>query len=135
MNSVILSGRLTKKPELRSTASGTTLCSFNLAVDKGKTDESGNREADFIECVCFNKVAENLCKYQDKGSYIELKGSIQTNSYVDNDNKKRLKTTIRVDMINYISQPKTTVSEPKNSQIDPFKEMGNKINSEYDLPF
>lgn len=133
MNSVILSGRLTKKPELRATSSGNYICSFNLAVDRGRTDEAGNREADFIECVCFNKTAENLCKYQDKGSFIELKGSVQVNSYVDNENKKRFKTSIRVETINYISQPKTNGYEAKNEQIDPFEQMSSKVESE--LPF
>ena len=133
MNVVILSGRLTKKPELRSTANGILLCDFNLAVDRNRTDEKGNREVDFIECVCFNKTAENLCKFQDKGNMIELKGSIQVSSYTDNDNKKRSKTSILVETIHFISQPKTSGSEPKNSLVDPYQQMHNKI--ENDLPF
>ena len=72
MNVVILSGRLTKKPELRSTASGTSVCNYSLAVDNNKIDENGKRCVDFIDCVCFGKQAENLAKYQDKGNIIEV---------------------------------------------------------------
>lgn len=132
MNVVVLSGRLTKKPELKNTTS-TSVCNFSLAVDNGKVDESGKRGVDFIECVCFGKTAENLAKYQDKGGMLEIKGRIQVDTYTNNDNKKVSKTVIYSEMINYISSSKTQSSEPKNDQKDPFEEMGSKV--AYDLPF
>lgn len=133
MNVVILSGRLTKKPELRSTASGTNVCNYSLAVDNNKIDENGKRCVDFIDCVCFGKQAENLAKYQDKGNIIEVKGRLQTDRYTNNDGKNISKTFIYSEMINYISQAKTSVKTPKNDEKDPYEAMGSKINSE--LPF
>ena len=133
MNVVILSGRLTKKPELRSTASGTNVCNYSLAVDNNKIDENGKRCVDFIDCVCFGKQAENLAKYQDKGNVIEVKGRLQTDRYTNNDGKNISKTFIYSEMINYISQAKTPVKTPKNDEKDPYEAMGSKINSE--LPF
>lgn len=140
MNIVVLSGRLTKKPELRSTTK-TSVCQFSLAVDNGKVDENGKHGADFIECVCFGKTAENLCKYQDKGSAIELKGRIQVDKYTNNEGKNVFRTLVYVEMINYIGKPKTSENEPNDGQIEvnennPFEEMGNKVaNDDYPLPF
>ena len=128
MNSIVLSGRLTKKPELRTTQSGKSLCNFSLAVNRYASDE-----ADFIDCVCFNKVAENLYKYQDKGSMIELSGKIQNNKYVDKDGKNVYKTIVCVDMINYINSAQTSVKTSKNDENDAYTDMGRRIENE--LPF
>ena len=130
MNVVCISGRLTKKPELRSTASGVMVCDFNLAVSREKKDD-----VDFIECVCFNKTAENLVKYQDKGDMVEVKGRIHIDRYTNKDGKNATRTLIYADMINYISSSKTIGNQSKNDQKDPFEVMGNRIVSENDLPF
>ena len=136
MNVVCISGRLTRKPELRSTATGTMVCNFSLAVDNNKIDENGKRGVDFIECVCFNKQAENLCKYQDKGNMIELKGRLQVDKYQNKDNKNVSRTLVYVDSINYISSTKKEATESKIEQIDAFEEMSKKVsNDDYDLPF
>ena len=141
-NCVILIGRLTKKPELRSTESGKMLCNFSLAVDKGIKDEQGNKLANFFDCVCFNKNAENLVKYQDKGSMISIVGELDTYKYTDESNKNHIKTNIKVQTIEYLSKPQTTENEAKNGQKqnisnDPFEEMGNKVANDdnYPLPF
>lgn len=139
-NCVILIGRLTKKPELRSTGSGTTLCNFSLAVNKGQ-DEQGNKLTNFFDCVCFGKNAENLVKYQDKGSMISIVGELDTYKYTDESNKNHIKTNIKVQTIEYLSKPQTTDNGVKNEQKqnvsnNPFEEMGNKVaNDNYELPF
>lgn len=135
MNVVVISGRLTKKPELRTTQTGIEVCNFSLAVDNGKVDENGKRGVDFIECTSFGKLAQNLCKYQDKGSMLELKGRIQVDRYTNNEGKNVTRTTIYAETINYISRPQTNGSEAKNNQNDPYKDFGNKISNEYQLPF
>lgn len=66
MNRAILIGRLTKDPELRTTSSGRNVCQFAVAVNRTFTNANGEREADFINCVVWDKQAENLCKYQKK---------------------------------------------------------------------
>ena len=141
MNNVILIGRLTKKPELRSTGNGTTLCNFSLAVDKGTKDEKGNKLANFFDCVCFGKNAENLVKYQDKGSMISIIGELDTYKYTDESNKNHIKTNIKVQTIEYLSKQQSTDNGVKNEQKqnvsnNPFEEMGNKVaNDNYELPF
>lgn len=134
MNIICLSGRLTKRPELRSTTK-TSVCQFSLAVDNGKIDESGKHGVDFIECVCFGKQAENLCRYKDKGDMIELKGRIQVDRYTNKEGKNLSKTFVSCELINYINSTQKELHEPKMSQNNPYQEMGNRINSENDLPF
>lgn len=130
MNVVVISGRLVRKPELRTTESLKHVCQFSLAVSRGYKDE-----VDFIDCVCFDKTAENLVKYQDKGNMIEVKGNIHVDTYTDKNNKNRSKTLIYVEMINYISSNKNGENQRKNDENDAYKEMSNRINSENDLPF
>ena len=81
MNHVDLIGRLTADPELKRTANGNSACNFTLAVNRYKKVE-GQPDADFIRCKAFGKTAENLCRYQHKGSLIAVSGSIQTGSYM-----------------------------------------------------
>ena len=82
MNKVFLAGRLTKKPELKQTRNGKNVSDFSLALNRGIKDEDGNEQVDFINCRCWNKVAENLCKYQDKGSFIIVEGNIKYTTYI-----------------------------------------------------
>ena len=68
INNVVLVGRLTKDPDLRYTASGTAVATFTLAVNRNFTNQSGNREADFINCVIWRKSAETFANYARKGT-------------------------------------------------------------------
>ena len=81
-------GRLTAKPELRYTASNLAVTRFSLAVNRNFTNEKGERQADFINIVVWNKQAENVCNFLDKGSLVTVEGRIQTGSYEDKDGNK-----------------------------------------------
>ncbi|RCF65457.1 single-stranded DNA-binding protein, partial [Enterococcus faecium] len=70
INNVTLVGRLTKDPDLRYTASGTAVATFTLAVNRNFTNQNGNREADFINCVIWRKPAETMATLAKKGSLI-----------------------------------------------------------------
>ena len=87
LNNVCLTGRLTKKIELKNTQNGIAVGSFTLAVNRRFTDENGEKKADFINCVIWRKQAENLAKFTDKGSLIGVEGSLQTRSYQNSDGK------------------------------------------------
>ena len=88
INRVVLVGRLTKDPELRYTPSGLAVVRFTLAVNRQFSNDSGEREADFINCVAWRKQAENLANFQKKGSLIGVEGRIQTGSYEGQDGKR-----------------------------------------------
>lgn len=81
INNVVLVGRLTKDPDLRYTASGNAVSTFTLAVNRNFTNQSGNREADFINCVIWRKSAETLANYAKKGTLLGVTGRIQTRNY------------------------------------------------------
>ena len=91
INRVVLVGRLTRDPELRKTQSGTSVCSFTMAVGR-RVSTQGQPDADFINCVAWNKTADLMTQYLHKGSLIGLEGRIQTRSY-DNQQGQRVYVT------------------------------------------
>ena len=84
MNNVNLIGRLTRDPELKYGQSGKAYAKFSLAVPRKFT----KNEADFINCVAFGKTAETISKHFKKGNKIAVEGSLQTNQYESNGEKK-----------------------------------------------
>ena len=92
MNTVQLVGRLTKDVDLKFTQSGEAVANFTIAVNRNFTNQQGEREADFINCVIWRKSAENLANFTRKGSLIGLDGRLQTRSY-DNQQGQRVYVT------------------------------------------
>lgn len=84
MNKVIIMGRLTADPDLRTTQTGMSTCRFSVAVDRPFIDKTtGQRQADFIRCTAWDKSAENINRFFRKGSMIMIEGSLRTGSYQD----------------------------------------------------
>ena len=87
-NLVVLTGRLTADPELKTTSNGTSVVSFSIAVDRRyRTGEE--RQTDFINIVAWRSSAEFISKYFKKGSLIGIEGSIQTRKYTDKNGNNR----------------------------------------------
>ena len=105
INTVVLTGRLTKDIELRRTTSGKTCTSFTLAVNRNK------QETDFINCVAWDKVAELLERYTHKGSQIGVEGRIQTRNYDDRNGKKVYITEVLVNSISFLEPIKSDTSD------------------------
>ena len=154
MNKVVLVGRLTKDPELRTTPTGRNVCQFSVAVSRNFTNANGEREADFINCVVWDKQAENLVKYQKKGNQIAVEGRIQTRNYDDKDGKKVYVTEILASNISFLDSKGTGATsfnnlpeppmvdtssnnmETVSVEKDPFEAFGDSIEiSDNDLPF
>ena len=102
MNKVLLIGRLTKDPELRYTQSGTAVASFTLAVNRRFSNQSGEREADFINCVAWQKSAEFVANYFRKGQQMALEGRLQVRSYDGNDGQRRWVTEVVAEQIEFV---------------------------------
>ena len=157
MNKAILIGRLTRDPELRTTPTGRNVCQFSVAVSRNFTNANGEREADFINCVVWDKQAENLVKYQKKGNQIAVEGRIQTRNYDDKDGKKVYVTEILASNISFLDSKGTGATgntsfnnlpeppmddtssnnmETVSVEKDPFEAFGDSIEiSDNDLPF
>lgn len=143
MNLCIEIGRLTNKPELRYTTSNIATTKFTLAVKRNMPNKEGNYDSDFVSCVAYNKTAELISKYLDKGSQIAIKGRIQTGNY-EKDGKKIYTTDIVVDEIKFLdTKKKEENNEVSDTEIvqkamsdDPFKEFGQQIQIDNEgLPF
>ena len=94
INSVVLVGRITKDPELRYTPSNVATVSFSLAIDRTFQSSTGERQADFINCVAWRQSAEFLAKYVKKGYMVGVTGSIQTRNYQAQDGTTRYVTEV-----------------------------------------
>ena len=106
INRVVLVGRLTKEPEIRTTPSGAKVCQYTLAVNRNRKAE-GQPDADFINCVSWNKTAELMNQYLSKGALIGIEGRIQTRNYDDNSGRKVYVTEIITDSVQFLeSKPK-----------------------------
>lgn len=112
MNKVILMGRLTKDPEIRYTQNNTPVCNFTLAVDRRF---SKDKQADFISCQAWQKTAEFISKYFQKGSMIAVVGRIQTRTWEDNEGKKRYITEVIVDEV-YFAGSKTETDKATDTR-------------------
>lgn len=89
LNTVILMGRLTADPEMRTTSSGISVVRFTLAVERDYQANGTERATDFIDIVAWRQRAEFVSKYFHKGMQVAVKGSVQTGSYTDKDGNKR----------------------------------------------
>lgn len=102
MNKAILIGNLTRDPEMRTTGSGISVCTFTLAVNRRFTNSDGVREADFINIVTWRQTAELCARYLTKGRKCAVIGSIQSRSYDAQDGTKRYVTEVVADEVEFI---------------------------------
>ncbi len=103
MNKAILIGRLTRDPEVRYTSSNRAVCQFTVAVDRPFTNQqTGQREADFINVVVWDKRAENVGKYMSKGRLVAVEGRIQTRNYDNNEGKRVYVTEVVADNVQFL---------------------------------
>lgn len=113
MNKVILTGRLTAAPELRTTTNGKSVTEFTIAVDRFGDDI---KQADFIRCTAYNRQADNLCRYKAKGDLIAVVGALRVDKYKDMNGNDRYKEYVLASEIEYIGG-KTAGRDPDNGQI------------------
>ena len=149
MNKVLLIGRLTRDPELRYTSNNIACVEVDIAINNGKNDNGEERPADFIRVVFWNRLAENLSKFQHKGSLIAVEGQIKIQSWDDDNGKKRYKTYVLVRNMEFLESKKSEVPLPEEpdylkspqNDVDPYVEMAKQVSiDDYpvdsdDLPF
>ena len=116
LNRIVIIGRLTRDPEVRSTANGTPVCTFTLAVDRSFKSASGERETDFIPVVVWRQLGETCGRYLAKGKLAAVDGRLQIRTYQAQDGSKRTAAEVVADNVRFLS-PK---SEPSvnDSEVD-----------------
>lgn len=112
MNNVLLMGRLTKDPELQKMANGESILKFTLAVD------NYGHESDFIPCVAFKTNADNISRYLSKGQQFIVEGRLQSNSYNDQEGKRKTSYSVVVGRF-YFTADKGSKQPPKNEPKEP----------------
>lgn len=109
MNNVILIGRLTNDLEIKEVGDSKVI-NFTLAVQRTYKNADGEYEADFISCVAWNGIADNMKEYLHKGDLVAVKGSLLTSTY-EKDEVKHYKTEVRADKISFLTPKKVEVVE------------------------
>ncbi len=132
LNKVILCGRLTADPELKSTQTGISVCSFTLAVNR-KYSKEGEQTADFINCVAWRQQAEFISKFFGRGSSLCVTGEIQTRNYTDQTGAKRYVTEVLVDDARFVDSKNEGSQTASETPIT--AEEFEVIKDDDDLPF
>ena len=145
INNITLVGRLTKDSDLRYTSDGTATATFSLAVNRPFKSASGEREADFINCVIWRKNAENLANFTRKGSLVGITGRIQTRNYENKEGQRVYVTEVVAENFALLESKKDGASNGQAGQSntrsshqpsDPFSSHSESIDiSDDDLPF
>ena len=134
MNKIILVGRLTRDPELRSTSTGISTANFTVAVNRNFKNKDGQYDADFISCVAFRNTADFVSKYFKKGNLICLDGRIQTRNYDAQDGTKRYVTEVVVENVEFVGGKSDNSTSQSNNYVDaPSQDIVDTI-PEYDIP-
>ena len=124
INRVVLVGRMTKDPVLRKTGTGASVTSFTVACDR-RIKTEGQPTADFINCVCWNQVADNTAQFTHKGSLVGVEGRIQTRSYDDQSGRRVYVTEVVADSVQFL-EPKGTNSAAAVNAYTPDYDAGNQ---------
>lgn len=111
MNTVNLIGRLTKAPELRRTKQGTAVTTFNLAINRDFQGADG-QNADFVPCVTWNKLAENVEKYCSKGSRVGIIGALRSRNYDNQHGQKVFVVEFLCNYVQFLDTKKDANSQP-----------------------
>lgn len=104
LNRVILMGRLVSDPELKTTASGISVTSFRIAVDRSYVKSGAERQTDFFDIVCWRSTAEFVCRYFFKGSLIALEGQLQSRTYQAKDGSNRYVVEVVADNVSFTGE-------------------------------
>ena len=134
LNRIILQGRLTETPELKTTSNGKSVTSFSLAVERDFST-GDQKETDFINIVAWNKTAEHLCKFFIKGKQLLVTGSLQVRKYQTQNGENRYATEVLADKVYFCGdKEKTSQGESyaySNADTNDFVE----LDGDDDIPF
>lgn len=139
LNVVALMGRLVADPQLRQTTTGKNVASFRVAVDRGRKDANGQNQADFFDIVAWDKSAEFICRYFQKGSMIAVEGRLQSRNYQDKNGSNRTAIEVVASNVSFAGNKEPAQSQNvANSAVSAPVAASNEytpIEDDGDLPF
>lgn len=114
LNVVAIMGRLARDPEMRQTTTGKNVASFRIACDRGRRDVNGQSQADWLDVVAWDRIAEFICKYFQKGSLIVIDGRLQTRQYQDKNGQNRTAVEIVANNVNFGQSKESIYTSTEN---------------------
>lgn len=111
MNKLVITGRLTRDPEVKAIGENNMVAKFTVAVNRNYKDKDGNRPADFIPCEAFGKTAEFISNYVTKGRLVEVDGEMRVDQYQNEEGENRTFTKCHVNSLNVLDSAKTANEE------------------------
>ena len=105
LNTIILMGRLTRDPELKTTRSGVSVTEFTIAVDRDFTRQGEEKQTDFFDVIAWRSTAEFVSRYMTKGQLIAVQGSMQSRKWQDKDGNNRISWEVQAESV-YFAEPK-----------------------------
>lgn len=136
MNNLTIIGRLTRDPELRTTPSGATVCSFTVAVNRRRTQSNQQPEADYFRVSAWNKLGENCSKYLAKGRKVSVVGAVSVNTYQSQDGKTHASLNVMANEIEFLSSRNDASSASSQEEAPAIDEQSGMMAVEADdLPF
>ena len=120
MNKLVITGRLTRDPEVKAIGENNMVAKFTVAVNRNYKDKDGNRPADFIPCEAFGKTAEFISNYVTKGRLVEVDGEMRVDQYQNEEGENRTFTKCHVNSLNVLDSAKTSDGEStaNNTEIE-----------------
>lgn len=134
-NEVILGGRLTADPELKQTQSGISVVTFGIAVSRKYSTGAQKPETDFFNVTAWRETADFVARYFRKGSSICVRGTLQNNSWVDQQNVKRYRTDIIAAEVTFVDSKSESGTEQEEAQGPVTPAEFTPIDADGDLPF
>ncbi len=142
MNKIILIGNLTRDPEVRSTQSGVTVCSFTIAVNRRFAQQGGEKTTDFFRINAWRQLGETCARYLAKGRKVAVVGELQARTYEGNDGQTRMSLDVSADEVEFLT-PKQQQEEggyqggssPRQSDVNPADLAGFTDIKDDDIPF
>lgn len=132
LNKIVIMGRMTRDPELRSTQTGTAVASFTLAVDRDMKDkQTGERKADFIDCVAWRQTGEFVSKHFSKGRMAVVEGRLQNREWTDKEGNKRRSSEIVADNVYFGDSKREEAYSVPTTDASQFAELEDNV----ELPF
>lgn len=117
MNKIMLTGNLTAEPDMRQTASGISVCTFTLAVNRRTSKEDGEKKTDFIPVITWRGLAENCFKYLRKGRKAAVSGSLQIRNYEAQDGSRRYIAEVIAEEVEFLSPAETALQTERISEL------------------
>ena len=135
MNKLTIIGNLTRDPETRTTQSGSTVCSFTVAVNRRKSQNGNQPEADFFRVSAWNQLGENCQRYLAKGRKVAVVGRVSVSTYQGNDGETRANMDVMADEVEFLSNKGEQQAAAVQSAPKPQQQGFVDVTDDEDLPF